>query len=176
LVGGHGRQSGGYFIHWVLVSGHGVRHPVDQLCRGYMQFLLSVGAVAREVSNLVAFVAGAAGGSVSAAGVSVGRLGLGDVHLVDVPLFILHLDRPPLGVSVPPVVVPVSACSVCIDVHRDGGVVQVAGGVSGIVSSDVGAARLLVGGVGLCEPVPVGRWWSARGVLVLFEHLVDEEL
>ena len=75
------------------------------------------------MSDLVAFVAGAAGGSVSAAGVSVGRLGLGDVYLIDVPLFVLHLDRPSLGVSVPPVVVPVGACPVCIDVHWDGGVV-----------------------------------------------------
>jgi hypothetical protein len=123
LVSGHGRQSGGYFVHWVLVSGRGVRHPVDQLCRGYARFLLSVRAVAREVPDLVAFIAGAAGGSVSAAGVPVSRLGLGDVHLVNVSLFILHLDRPPLGVSVPPVVVPVCACSVRVDVHWDRGVV-----------------------------------------------------
>jgi hypothetical protein len=141
-----------------------------------VRFLLPVGAVACEVSDLVTFVTGAAGGSVSAAGVPIGRLGLGNVHLVDVPLFVLHLDCPSLGVSVPPVVVPVSACSVCIDVHWDGGVVQVAGGVGGVVPSNVGVVRLLVGRVGLCEPVPTGRWWSARGILVLFEHLVDEEL
>jgi hypothetical protein len=139
-----------------------------------MWFLLPVGAVAREVSDLVAFVTGAAGGSVSAAGVPIGRLGLGNIYLVDVSLFVLHLDCPSLGVSVPPVVVPVSACSVCVNVHWDGGVIQVAGGVGGVVPSDVGAAGLLIGRVGLCEPVPAGRRWLARGVLVLLEHLVDE--
>jgi hypothetical protein len=108
----------------------------------------------REVSDLVAFVAGAAGGSISAAGVLVGWLGLGDVYLVDVPLLVLHLDRPPLGVSVPPVVVPICTCSVCIDIHRDGGVVQVAGGVGGVIPSDVGATGLLVGGVRLRKPIP----------------------
>jgi hypothetical protein len=88
-----------------------------------MQFLLPVGAVVCEVSDLVAFIAGAAGGSVSTTGIPVSRLGLGDIHLVDVPFLVLHLDRPPLGVLVPPVVVPVCACSVRIDVHRDGGIV-----------------------------------------------------
>jgi hypothetical protein len=128
------------------------------------------------VSDLVAFVAGAAGGSVGTAGLPVSRLGLGDIHLVDVPLLVLHLDRPSLGVSVPPVVVPVRACPVRVDVHWDGGVIQVAGGVGGIIPSDVGAVGLLVGRVGLCEPVPTQRRWSTCGVLVLFEHLVDEEL
>jgi hypothetical protein len=128
------------------------------------------------VSDLVAFVTGAAGGSVIAAGVPIDRLGLGDIHLVDVPLFVLHLDRPSLGVSIPPVVVPIGTCSVCIDVHWDGGIVQVAGGIGGVVPLDVGAARLLVGGVRLCESIPARRRWSARGVFVLFEHLVDEEL
>jgi hypothetical protein len=65
------------------------------------------------MSDLVAFIAGTVG-------VSVNRLCLGDIHLVDVPLFVLHLDRPSLGVSVPPVVVPVGACSVRVDIHRDG--------------------------------------------------------
>jgi hypothetical protein len=52
----------------------------------------------------------------------------------------------------------------------------VAGGVSGIIPSDVGAVRLLIGRVGLCEPVPARRWRLACGILVLFEHLVDEKL
>jgi hypothetical protein len=94
------------------------------------------------------------GGSVSTAGVPVCWLGLGDVYLVDVPLLVLHLDCPPLGVLVPPIVVPVCVCSVGVDVHWDGGVVQVSGGVGGVIPSDVGAVRLLVSGVGLCEPVP----------------------
>jgi hypothetical protein len=41
---------------------------------------------------------------------------------------------------------------------------------------DVGAVGLLVGGVRLCEPIPSRQWWSVRGSLVLFEHLVNEEL
>jgi hypothetical protein len=94
------------------------------------------------------------GGSVGTSGVSVGRLGLGDVHLVDVPLFVLHLDRPSLGVSIPPVVVLVSTCTVCVDIHRDRGVVQVSWHVGGVIPSDVWAVGLLVGGVRLCEPVP----------------------
>ena len=106
------------------------------------------------MSDLVALVASAAGGSVSTSGVSVGRLGLGDVHLVDVPLFVLHLDRPSLGVSVPPVVVSVGACTVCVDVHWDRGVVQMSWHVGGVIPSDVGAVGLLVGRVRLCEPVP----------------------
>jgi hypothetical protein len=106
---------------WVRNS-CGVRHPVDQLCCGYTWFLLPVGAVAGKVSDLVTFVASAAGGSVCTAGVPVSWLGLGDVHLVSVPLFVLHLDRSPLGVSVPPVV-SVGAHAVRIDVHWDGGIV-----------------------------------------------------
>jgi hypothetical protein len=129
-----------------------------------------------EVSDLVALVAGAVGRSVSAVGVPIGRLGLGDVYLVDIPLFVLHLDCPSLGVPVPPVVISVSARSVCVDVHWDRGVVQVARGVGGVISSDVGAAGLLVGGVGLCKLIPARRRWSARGIFVLFEHFVDEEL
>jgi hypothetical protein len=101
-------------------------------------FLLSVGAVARKVSDLVAFVAGAVGGSVD-------RLGLGDIYLVNVPLFVLHLDRPSLGVSVSPVVVPVGVCAIRIDVHQDRGVIQVSWCVSGVVPLDVGSAGLLVG-------------------------------
>jgi hypothetical protein len=93
------------------------------------------------------------GGSVSATGVPIRRLGLCDVYLVDVSLFVLHLDRPPLGVLVPPIVVPVCACSVCINVYWDGGIVQVAGGIGGIIPLDVGAVGLLIGRVGLCEPV-----------------------
>jgi hypothetical protein len=119
-----------------------------------MQLLLPVGAVACKVSNLVAFVTGAAGSSVSAAAVPVSRLGLGNVYLVDIPLLVLHLDRPPLGVLVPPVVVPVRVCSVRVDIHWDRGIVQVAGGIGGVIPSDVGAAGLLVSSVGLCEPVP----------------------
>ena len=67
-----------------------------------MWFLLPVGAVACEVSDLVAFVAGTAG-------VSVNRLGLGNVYLVDIPLFVLHLDCSSLGVLVSPVVVSVGS-------------------------------------------------------------------
>jgi hypothetical protein len=104
--------------------------------------------MACEVSDLIAFVAGAAGGLVN-------WLGLGNVYLVDVSLFVLHLDCPPLGVSVLPVVVPVGTCVVCVYVHWDGGIVQVSWCGGGIIPSDVGSARLLVGWVRLCEPVPL---------------------
>jgi hypothetical protein len=79
-------------------------------------FLLSIGTVVCKVSDLIAFVAGTVG-------VSVDRLGLGHVHLVDIPLFVLHLDCSSLGVSVSPVVVLVGLCAVCVDVHRDRGIV-----------------------------------------------------
>jgi hypothetical protein len=123
LVGRHGCQSCCHLVNWILAGGRGVRHPVDQLGRGYVWLLLPVGAVACEVSDLVALVASTAGVSVSTTGGSVSRLSLGNVHLIDVPLFVLHLDRPCLGVSVPPVVVLVGACAVRVYVRRDGGIV-----------------------------------------------------
>ena len=104
--------------------------------------------MACEVSDLIAFVAGAAGGLVN-------WLGLGNVYLVDVSLFVLHLDCPSLGVSVSPVVVSVGLRTVCVDVHWDRSIVQVLWHVSGVVPSDVGSAGLLVGWVRLCEPVPL---------------------
>ena len=48
--------------------------------------------------------------------------------------------------------------------------------VSGVVPSDVGSARLLVGRVRLCKSIPSRRGGSTCGILILFEHLVDEEL
>jgi hypothetical protein len=93
------------------------------LGRGYARFLLSIGAVVFEVPDLVTLVAGTAGGLISAAGVPVSWLGLSDVHLVNVPLLVLHLDRSSLGVSVPPVVVSIGVCAVRVNVHWDRGIV-----------------------------------------------------